>query len=230
MKTLDNLQYLAGGYSAEQLTNAKDTERRQISQLGRASLISILASTISWGIASSLFAHTAILSELVLMFVIIFIPVIMFSLNRTLFYHSDMANGGGILLPLFRLAIIVVSTTLCFHALPGVDAYGLVLPFLLAGFELYPLVLKMNMGQSIAGNREQARVEHEHMRGDLKKHEYIQGVEQAKVKMSQQPTSPDEGICPQLITFIAEKCQAQIKQDASGCISCPNYENVRSMR
>ena len=173
MKILDNLLYLAGGYSSDELTNAQTVERRQIRQLGLASLISILASTISWGIASSLFASSlfasnAILAELILMFVIIFIPIIMFSLNRTLFYRSDIAKDSGILLPLFRLAIIVASTTLCFHALSGVDIYGMMLPFILAGFELYPLVLKMSISQTIAGHREQSRFEHEHMRNDRK--------------------------------------------------------------
>ena len=230
MKILDNLQYLAGGYSAEQLTNANITERRQICQLGRASLISILASTISWGIASSLFASNAVLAELVLMFVIIFIPIIMFSLNRTLFYHSDMAKDSGILLPLFRLAIIVVSTTLCFHALSGVDAYGMVLPFILAGFELYPLVLKMNIGQTIAGHREQARVEHEHMRSDLKKGEYVQNVEQSKVKLSQQSDTSACGVCSPTGDVIYENCKQQIEQNPIGCIACPNYENVRALR
>ena len=230
MKILDDLQYLAGGYSADDLTNAKTTERRQIRQLGRASLISILASTISWGIASSLLSPTTNLRELILLFVIILTPIIMFSLNRTLFYHSDTARNNGILLPLFRIAIIAVATTLCFHALTGIDAYGMVLPFILAGFELYPLLLKLHMGQTIAGHREQARLEHEHMRGDLKKHAYEQDVEQQKVKLSQQPAASAQGVCPQLINFIAENCKKQIGQDATGCISCPNYENVRAMR
>ncbi|WP_146203464.1 hypothetical protein [Leucothrix pacifica] len=37
-------------------------------------------------------------------------------------------------------------------------------------------------------------------------------------------------IFPQLIEFIAENCQKQIAKDATACIACPRYENVRAMR
>lgn len=231
MKILVDLLYLAGGYSADQLTNANPTERRQIRQLGRASVISIIASTLSWSIASSLFAPTQSMAALViLLFVILLVPILTFSLNRTLFYNSDIARNNNVLLPMFRIGLIVLATMLSYQALANVPGYGKVVPFILASFELYPILLKLQIGQTIAGDREQARLEHEHMRSSLKKDEYVQHVEQAKIRLVQQPDPSARSICPQLIEFIAENCQQQIERDASGCIACPNYENVRAMR
>lgn len=231
MKILVDLLYLAGGYSADQLTNANATERRQIRQLGRASIISIIASTLSWSIASTLFAPKDSSAALViLLFVVLLVPVLTFSLNRTLFYNSDTARNNNILLPLFRIALITLATSLSYQVLADVPGYGKVVPFILASFELYPILLKLHVGQTIAGNREQARLEHEHMRGNLKKDEYVQSVEQAKIRLVQQPDPSARSICPQLVEFIAENCKKQIKQDATGCIACPHYENVRAMR
>jgi len=166
----------------------------------------------------------------VLLLSVFLAPLLVYSLNRTLFYSADTATGRSLVLPLFRIGLIALVTTLCYQALANVPGYGKIVPFLLAAFELYPILIKLHMGQTIAGKREQARLEHELMRGDLKKDEYIKHVELAKVKLGQHSDASAPAICPQLIEFIAENCQKQIEQDATACIACPRYENVRAMR
>ena len=93
MKTLNNLIYEAGGYSAKDLENASNTERRQILQLGSAVLFSIIASIISWGAASTLLVSPD--QDLILSILTVFVTVcvvfpLTMSLNRNLIFYSDM--------------------------------------------------------------------------------------------------------------------------------------------
>lgn len=184
MKMLDNLMYQAGGYSVDELANARAMERGQIRQLGRASIISIIASTFNWSIASSLFAAQGTASLIILVFVVVLIPVLTFLLNRTLFYTSDTVRNNDILLPFLKIVLIILVTTLSYQALAQVSGYGKILAFILASFDLYPILLKLVMGKTLAGYREQARMEHEHIRGNLKKQECARMVEQAMGRMN----------------------------------------------
>lgn len=177
MKILDRLMYRAGGYSSDKLANSSTIERRQVRQQGRASIISIIASTLSWFIASSLFAGQGGTASLVILgFVVLFVPWLTFSLNRTLFYNADVGKNNDFLLPLSKIALITLATFLSYEVLSNISGYGKILPFILAIFDLYPIILKLYIGQTIAGRREQARLEREHMRGDLKKREYEREV------------------------------------------------------
>lgn len=233
MKIFDDLLYRAGGYSAADLIHANPTECRQIRQLGRASLISILASMTSWGTASFLLTTTDNVPTraLILLLVISLTATVMYSLNRTLFYYSDIidARNRSVSLPLFRIVLVVLATVLCYLAISHDHPYRQVFPILLAAFELYPLLLKMLVGQTIAGHREQARIEHEHMRGDLKKQEYAQNVEHTLVKMNISTDTATRAPCPDYDNFNADVCKAKIEDDALYCIPCPHFEKVRAM-
>lgn len=233
MKILVNLIYEAGGYSTAYLEKASPAERRQIRQLGRASLISLLASIANWGFATTLIAptNTPFILIAALLVVTLITTLIIFNINRTYFYYSDTCAKGekGTLLLLFRGLITLFAATLCFLAVYDRGPIWMIVPFIFATLELYPLVLKSLIGQTIAGHREYSRLEREHMRSDLRMKEYVEQMEESKPR-ERYDDSSILTICPQRINFNPTKCQVQIEEDPVGCITCPNYENVRAMR
>jgi len=186
MTILDNLFYEAGGYSAKDLEHASDTERRQILQLGSAVIFSLIASSISWGAASTLLlsADADFLIKLPIIFIsVLLVLAISLSFNRNLIFYSDMhekkapeytysstEKGTPQTLPYLRIAMVLLVSCLTYQVFD--NPAGAIFILVLALFELYPLLLKRQMGQTILGRRIKARLDHQHERGMLKKAQY----------------------------------------------------------
>jgi len=194
MKILDKLFFEAGGYTADNLAKASNTERRQILQLGNAVIFSIFASIISWGYASTLLTHpnsSPLISSLSIILTVLVVSLVSLSINRNLIFYSDMhkeikpdystynpdRNEAVHILIYLRVALVLIVSILNFELLSGTVIVMLGL------FELYPLLLKKQMGQTILGRRMREKLIYQKERSKLKGEEYTRQIETSERKI-----------------------------------------------
>ena len=221
MKILHDLIFQAGGYSFDDLKKASSTERRQILQLGCAVLFSTFASIINWTFASvHLLGDT--LTGVMIAYPIFITALVVFpislSINRNLIFYSDTHENKQITytyssekeathtLPYVRFALVAIVCGINF-SLINANAAQLSLIALLGIFELYPLMLKKQMGQTILGRRMQARLQFQHKRGILKREQYAKLLEQIEREMNAQTdpnNNPDPSPEPQADALVPE--------------------------
>ena len=215
MTILDKLIYEAGGYSAKDLEHASDTERRQILQLGSAVLFSILASITSWSIASTLLVgsdHNYLVLTLVIFITILIVFAVSMSLNRNLIFYSDMQvpkqasysytgpKKRSVHAMLYvRVALVGIVATLNTQVLD--DRLGYMMIGVLVIFELYPLFLKWQIGQTILGRRIQAKLNFQLKRGQLKEEEYALKIKQTEQRLVCEncPASMNDSVVDQAV-------------------------------
>ncbi|MGB1311098.1 MAG: hypothetical protein ACPG47_07785 [Leucothrix sp.] len=211
MKILDELLLLAGGYSNADLAQASAPERRQILQLGSAVIFSIVASMISWSIASTHYladiytnVPTTSLSVALTTSIVLFVSL---SINRNLIFYSDMyrekkqeysysseKKETARTLPCVRVALVVIVSLLNLKVFE--TQAGMLVIAMLGIFELYPLFLKKQMGQTIFGLRMQEKLHFHQKRSRLKGEEYAQ-----KLKESERKIHADEDESPSTDRF-----------------------------
>ena len=234
MTILHDLIYQAGGYSSDDLKNASGTERRQILQLGCAVLFSTIASIINWTFASTHLFGSALTGAMIafpfFITALVVFPISL-SINRSLIFYSDTHENKQLTytyssekeathtLPYVRFALVAIVCGINF-ALIEANPAQLSLIALLGLFELYPILLKKQMGQTILGRRVQARLQFQHKRGDLKREQYAKLLEQMEQEMNA-PTNPNENPDP------SPEPQADALVPEDGNDAKANYNKVR---
>lgn len=205
MMILNKLFFEAGGYTASDLAKASRTERRQILQLGSAVIFSIIASMVSWGYASTLLMNPdsgLFLKSLSLIGTALVVLLVSLSINRNLIFYSDMreekkaaysgytplTNEPGHNLIYLRVALVLIVSLLNFmlFSRSSEALIGLLAIAMLGLFELYPLLLKKQMGQTILGRRMQEKLIYQKERSKLKGEEYAQEIKASERKIHTQ--------------------------------------------
>lgn len=198
MMFLEKLFFEAGGYTASNLLNASSTERRQILQLGNAVIFSTVASMISWGHASNILINLGsgqVLKTSSIIVTALVVLLVSLSINRNLIFYSDMREERNPVnssydpagkktvhaLVYLRVALVLIVSILNIQLLK--DSPEILIVIMLGLFELYPLLLKRQMGQTILGRRVKERLIYQQKRSELLRERYERKIQESEHEM-----------------------------------------------